>query len=822
MKRVTIILAILLVPVQYALYSQSVQQHKSIHQLDFERFKDFTRTAPLLEAETGPPVALKTRTAGPSREIFGYFPYWVYSNYPNLNYDLLTTVAYFGAEINEFGNIVNLRDWPATGLVNKAHSEGVRVVLTTILFVPTQIASLLSDASRRTNLVNNLLTQVQNAGADGVTIDFEGVPGSQKQNLTTFMTELSEAFHSAISGSFVTIFTPAVDWSNAFDYLALSQVTDGLVMQGYDYHWSSGATAGPVAPLTGDRWGFFSVSWTVTDYLGKTFRNTSKLMLAVPYYGFDWPTVDDGLESSTRDRGNSIFYSEAYPNAMQYGRLWDAESQTPWYKYNDGGWQQGWYDDSLSLAKKYEMVNAEDLKGIAIWALSYDGQRQELQGALSDAFGATAAPLKPVAFRVKNVGDGGVEVAGRPSAGATSYRIYRSTDGENFGSGVVFPGAISTLTNLSTDSTYYFKIAAVNGNGESNFTEVLTVRPTNNSAVDILIVNGFDRTVGTVNTFDFVKRVAPSIERTGRTFDSCSNESVINGETFMRNYSVVVWISGEEGTADESFSNAEQALIADYLEHGGNLFVSGSEIGYDLVERGTSSDKGFYRNYLKAQYIRDKVATHAAAGISGGLFTGIGNLAFDDGTHGTYNVDFPDGIKPIDGSIQNVVYSGFDAATFGGAGVEFDGEFAGNTMPGRVIYLGFPFETLYPESTRDAVMERALDFLDRLPTSVADRNPAKTVPGDFQLAQNYPNPFNPATTISFILTNLSPVRAQLKVFNVLGQEVVTLLDEVKAAGNYAVVWDGRTHDGLAAPSGIYLYRLQVGNRAQMRKMTLVK
>jgi spore germination protein YaaH len=790
-----------------------------IHQFELEKYQNF-RASQEPDDFVGQPVPLALKSNPPSREIFGYLPYWTYPSYPILNYDLLTTVAYFGAELNGSGNITDLNDWPAAGLINKAHSEGVRVVLTAILFNSSQLSTLLSNPANRANCINNLLTQVQNAGADGVTIDFEGVPGSQKQNLTDFMSELTTAFHSSLPGSFVTIFTPAVDWNNAFDYSALGQITDGLIMQGYDYHWGGGPTAGPTAPLTGTRWGFFNVTWTVNDYLTKTSQNAAKLILSVPYFGFEWITADDTLESPTLAPGNAIFYSEAYPNAMQHGRLWDQESQTPWYRYNDGMWHQGWYDDSLSLALKYNFVNQQDLKGIAIWALDYDGSRLELQEALLNAFGSTAPPLQPTNFRIANIGNGDVRAEINSPAGATSYKLYSSTDGQNFDSGTAFPSSSIVLNNLSMDTTFYFKISALNGNGESNLTEVLAVHP-HSTEVDVLIVNGFDRTTGTTNTFDFIRRFAPSVVKAGRAFDACANEAIEDQDILLTDYDVVIWISGEEGTADESFSSSEQVRIMGYLENGGQLFISGSEIGYDLVDQGNSNDQIFYRSYFKAQYIRDQVPTYFISGTTGGIFENLANLKFDDGNHGTYNVDYPDGINPIDGSIANMIYDGFDPVTFGGAGIQYEGTFGLGTAPGKIVYLGIPFETLYPASTRDSVMGRVMQFFD-FTTSIVPPIVDNLVPDEFELGQNYPNPFNPKTTIEYNLVNGNPLHVQLKIFDILGRAIITLVDEEKTAGRYEIVWNGVDAYGREVASGVYIYQLQVGNQARYKKMNLVR
>jgi glucuronoarabinoxylan endo-1,4-beta-xylanase len=88
-------------------------------------------------------------------------------------------------------------------------------------------------------------------------------------------------------------------------------------------------------------------------------------------------------------------------------------------------------------------------------------------------------------------------------------------------------------------------------------------------------------------------------------------------------------------------------------------------------------------------------------------------------------------------------------------------------------------------------------------------------PLNFNLRQNYPNPFNPTTTISYQLPAVSFV--SLKVFNVLGQEVATLVDESRQAGTHKVQWDA-----LGMPSGMYLYRLQAGTFLQTRKLVILR
>jgi hypothetical protein len=99
------------------------------------------------------------------------------------------------------------------------------------------------------------------------------------------------------------------------------------------------------------------------------------------------------------------------------------------------------------------------------------------------------------------------------------------------------------------------------------------------------------------------------------------------------------------------------------------------------------------------------------------------------------------------------------------------------------------------------------------PTSVS--NESEETPTLFALEQNYPNPFNPSTTISYSVQEAGAVN--ISVYNLMGQKVATLVDEMKAAGQYNVRWNA-----AGAASGMYYYRLEAGGQSITRKMTLIK
>jgi len=98
------------------------------------------------------------------------------------------------------------------------------------------------------------------------------------------------------------------------------------------------------------------------------------------------------------------------------------------------------------------------------------------------------------------------------------------------------------------------------------------------------------------------------------------------------------------------------------------------------------------------------------------------------------------------------------------------------------------------------------------------------VPGSFVLHQNYPNPFNPHTTIGFTIDGSAggAQEVKLEVYNILGQNVNTLIDGIMSPGDHEVVWDGDDKYGSAVATGIYLYKLQVGSDSQTKKMLLLK
>lgn len=270
---------------------------------------------------------------------------------------------------------------------------------------------------------------------------------------------------------------------------------------------------------------------------------------------------------------------------------------------------------------------------------------------------------------------------------ATGYKLYISSHGRAFPAPITISGGSTTtydLTGLTPDTNYFFYVTATNQGGESFPSDVLTARTSADSqAPKILIVNGFDKLdiatrqavpwsggtlfrqrLARMNTFDYVVEHASAVANWGRpvAFDSCEDEAVELNYVNLANYAAVIWISGIQAevsttdpTNDISLTANQQTKLASYLNNGGKLFISGSEIAWDLDRSGTTT---FVDNTLRANYVSDSSSVNAAVGATGSIFQGVANFAFDDGTGPRYAVRYPDVITTSGGSIPALYYGG--------------------------------------------------------------------------------------------------------------------------------------------------------------------
>ncbi len=322
------------------------------------------------------------------------------------------------------------------------------------------------------------------------------------------------------------------------------------------------------------------------------------------------------------------------------------------------------------------------------------------------------------------------------SQAATNYVIYRSTNGYGFGQPVSVGNVTSyTVSGLAAGTDYYFRITAANAGGESLPSEVVGCRtPATTGAPRVLVVNAFDRFDRTtnlrmdvtaqnydapggsgaiervwprrVNAFDYIVPNGKAISAYGMAFDSCQNEAISGNLVQMSNYSIVIWACGNETTGDETFSAAEQTKVSAFLASGGRLFASGANIAYDLDRASgpTTADRNFLHEQLHVAFANDNSGIYTAVPTAGGIFAGRSNSTIDDGSGGIYWVQSPDVVGPYGpGTAAALNYSGGTAAAAG----QYDGSAGG----GRVVFFGFPFETITGSTRRNEYMSNILTFL---------------------------------------------------------------------------------------------------------------
>ncbi|MCC6548216.1 hypothetical protein IT570_13705 [Candidatus Sumerlaeota bacterium] len=338
---------------------------------------------------------------------------------------------------------------------------------------------------------------------------------------------------------------------------------------------------------------------------------------------------------------------------------------------------------------------------------------------------AAVTPDPPTVTRV--IGSGGAGTAtihwtASVTPGITAYRLYSSPDGLTnwtLAQGSISPAATSTVvTGMVPGESRYFRMRAVVV-AESSPSDVYGLR-LGTGAAQILVVDGYDRwnsQSGGVN-HDFGADNGRAINAHGNSFDTYANEAL--GVGVMTPYEVVVWIAGDESTADETFSDSEQGLVATYLENGGQLFATGNEIAWDLGRTSRPpSDQAFYLNYLKAAYVADSSADYSVVGtgnvpVPPSCF-GTHAFTYGDGGDAPYQPGFPDLIAAAGGSDAAIQYSAGNVA-----GVQYKGIFGGGSTPGALVYLGFAFETVYPESSRLQMMSDVLDYFTLSPSRAGD------------------------------------------------------------------------------------------------------
>ncbi len=266
----------------------------------------------------------------------------------------------------------------------------------------------------------------------------------------------------------------------------------------------------------------------------------------------------------------------------------------------------------------------------------------------------------------------------------------------------------------------------------------------------------------------------------------------------------VIWYTGE--ASSNVLSDAEQQSLAEFLDNGGRLFLTGK----DIAE--TNSAGVLLTNYLEVSHNGNYVAP-TVRGVAGDPI-GDGLLVLTTGGQGNQNSKdiFSIGSSPI------VSFNYGSGGTAGIAGIRVEN----NSNNWKAVFLGFGLETINNSSgIRDQILSNILGYFGVITGIDEPQVISRNIPEQFALQQNYPNPFNPSTTIPFDVAKAEKIR--IRIYNSLGQQIRTLTNRVYQPGSYAVKWDGRDDSGNSVSTGIYFYRLSTSRGfSAVKKMMFIK
>jgi glycosyl hydrolase family 18 (putative chitinase) len=339
--------------------------------------------------------------------VYGYLPYWRLDagTAGRLQYDLLSTIAFFGLGIAADGSIgmtaagakAYVSD-DAIAVTNAAHAAGVRVVPTFQLFDGGglyKMTAFLGSTTAQNRFIALALDLMVRRSADGANIDFEPLPESQAPGFLAFVDRFGKAMRARIPGAQLVVATSA----GAGETLVagLVPLVDQMFVMTYNYRWSGSTIAGAMAPLDNT---VRTVKLHISRYL--TRAPASKIIMGIGYYGYDWPVTrpvaNATVQANRTAHGGvwSVTYSSirawlaTHPAIVRHE---DTLEGSGWFTYYDTAstsYREVYFEDEFSVAAKDDYAIASGLAGVGIWTLGGDGVYPELWDVLRAKFFAPA------------------------------------------------------------------------------------------------------------------------------------------------------------------------------------------------------------------------------------------------------------------------------------------------------------------------------------------------------------------------------------------------------------------------------------------------
>jgi spore germination protein YaaH len=358
------------------------------------------------------------------RIVYGYLPYWRLdaSTAGTIQYDLVSTIAFFGLGINADGSLdTTWRGYTAytsddaVAVTNAAHAAGVRVVPTFQLFDSStgmaKMTAFLANTAVQDVFIGQALDLMVRRSADGASIDFEPLPDTQAPGFVAFVARFAAAMRARLPGSQLVVATSA--GAGAALVTGLVPLVDYMFVMTYNYHWSGSTVTGPIAPLDNAP---RTVKIHISRYL--TRAPAAKIILGVPYYGYSWP-VTSAVPNATVQTNRTVFggvrsvtyaaaldFLAAHPTVVRHEDTLQGSAYFTYWDSTYKTYRQVYFEDELSAAAKYDYALATNLAGVGTWTLGNDAGYSQLWNTLRAKF---YAPIHAVAVsgtvaHVKRVG----------------------------------------------------------------------------------------------------------------------------------------------------------------------------------------------------------------------------------------------------------------------------------------------------------------------------------------------------------------------------------------------------------------------------------
>jgi hypothetical protein len=392
--------------------------------------------------------------------------------------------------------------------------------------------------------------------------------------------------------------------------------------------------------------------------------------------------------------------------------------------------------------------------------------------------------------------------------GLLGFNIWRSTNGGGPFTNIANVDSTTlayTDSNVVNGTTYYYYLTALFTQGESGPSDTVSATPTSPAPADTGVcyatLGNNDPNAGSLITIDVATGAGTLIGPTGIIGDlgfpgvpSLAIKST--GEMFATDIgnSSGLW-RVDAATGAGTFVALTGLFAVDAIAFDGNdvLYAMDSNNNLYIVDETTGA----------TTLVGPTAAGNCCRGIEFDPTTGIlwGGEGGPGGNDGIHTINTTTGAATLVGNTG--LGSNTPALHFDQAGNLY-ASMGGGGSPNNLISID--------KATGVGTVIGPIGFVavagmsSRVTRFVVGVEEPEGIPTVYQLAQNFPNPFNPSTTIQYGVPTQS--RVSLKFYNVLGQEIATLVDEVKEAGYFNVVWNGRNQFGSQIASGMYFYRLE--------------